>query len=109
MFLLLAWIWMLEIMDHLWLWYDYSCLPQRKIRKEDDYLKNVFDRSLLAHLPVIQSRTVPFYLSLEESYYTRPWCFSEYIPGSGAVQGRSEMGHSRNFCYPVPAAFVETC
>ena len=42
--LLLAWT--LEIMDHLWLWYDYSCLPQRKIRKGDQYLKNLFDRSL---------------------------------------------------------------
>ena len=87
----------LEVMNEIWLWYDYTCLPQRPLRYTDDKLQILFKRSLSA-LPIIQVNSHTFTLNSSKDFMTRAWCYAEYHNVQG-VYGRSEMGKALKLSY----------
>lgn len=78
------------VMDQIWLWYDYTCLPQRPLRYTSAALQTLFHRSLSA-LPIIQYQSHTFLLNSSNDYMTRAWCYAEFQNVIGAY-GRSQTG-----------------
>jgi hypothetical protein len=87
--------WLLRAMDNVWLWYDFTSLPQKPFRYTCPKWKTHFDRSL-GHLQMIQKRSHTFLLnSSVETYYARAWCYAEYVGVQNLQDGVSEIGHAR--------------
>ena len=82
---------MISVMKRIWLWYDYSSLPQHEIRKDDDALQNRFNRTL-AYLPQLQNCMHTVCMNSSENYFNRAWCMSEYLNAKTTqLHGRSQF------------------
>ena len=81
---------MLAVLQRIWLWYDYSCLPQRDVRTTDPLLLARF-KSTLQHLPQLQTCMHTVSMNSSNQYFQRAWCMSEYISAKATrIHGRSQ-------------------